>query len=151
MCAHLCSAQEGQKRVSNLLEDVGAVRALNCHAISTAQFSSLKILLLHFMYWLCLCWGRSMCLCQGMHVEVWRLFSGTSSPFWPCWSQGLNSSHQAWQQVPLPDEPSGQLYPCFSTLHLPQTNLRLLVITWVGHLPLDFIETPWRQVSLHCF
>jgi hypothetical protein len=50
MWAHLCSAQGGQKRVSDLPGDVSAVRALNYSAISTVQFSSLKRLLLPLMY-----------------------------------------------------------------------------------------------------
>jgi hypothetical protein len=43
-----------------------------------------------------------------MHVEVTEQFLGVSSLLPPCGSCGLSSDCQAWQQVPLPAEPSRQ-------------------------------------------
>jgi hypothetical protein len=41
-----------------------------------------------------------------MHVEDTEPLVGVSFLFPPCGFQELNSGHQAWQQAPLPAEPS---------------------------------------------
>lgn len=42
----------------------------------------------------------------SMHVEIKGQFSGIGSHLPLCRCQELNSGCQAWQQVPLPAEPS---------------------------------------------
>ena len=46
--------------------------------------------------------------CHNVDVEVRGQLEGVGSPLPPCGSQRSNSGLQAWQQVPLPTEPSSQ-------------------------------------------
>lgn len=45
-------------------------------------------------------------MCRGIYVEVRRQLVGVSACLLPCGSRESNSSHQAWQQIASPTEPT---------------------------------------------
>lgn len=47
-------------------------------------------------------------MCHSTHVEAREHTCGVGTLLLLCGSQGLNSGHRAWQQAPLPSEPSNQ-------------------------------------------
>lgn len=68
---------------------------------------------LHYLLW-CVweCVSAHAPLSHGCHSthEVRRQFAGFRSP--TTWVQGWYSGGQAWQQVPIPTEPSNKPSPC---------------------------------------
>ena len=78
----------------------------------------------------CICVCASPCAVHALGVRGQR--GGAGLYLFPCGSWRLNSGHQAWQQAPLPAEPSCQPHPEFTMKKSnPSPNAALLDYLWM--------------------
>lgn len=84
----------------NLPESLGrAVSTQSCYAICPAT-PPLRLFLTFFnALWM-------GCMCHSVHMELRGQLEVVYHVSLPCGSQGLDSGCGAWQQAPLPPEPS---------------------------------------------